>query len=82
MGLLMLAAAKGTSIDVKATGPEAGPMMDALEAPRLRLLTQFNGLPEGVKFLVDMRAELHGLARQDPIYQGVLDDLTRLNDQL
>ena len=32
MGLLMLAAAKGTSIDVKATGPEAGPMMDALEA--------------------------------------------------
>ena len=32
MGLLMLAAAKGTSIDVEATGPEAGPMMDALEA--------------------------------------------------
>ena len=25
----------------------------ALEAPRLKLLTQFNALPEGVKFLVD-----------------------------
>ena len=24
----------------------------------MRLLTQFNGLPEGVKFLVDMRAQL------------------------
>jgi malonyl-CoA decarboxylase len=30
----------------------------ALEPPRRRLLTQFNALPEGVKFLVDMRGEL------------------------
>src|SRR3546814_3367367 len=30
----------------------------ALQPPRLRLLTQFNGLPEGVKFLVDLRADL------------------------
>ncbi|MGE0716088.1 MAG: malonyl-CoA decarboxylase family protein [Alphaproteobacteria bacterium] len=37
----------------------------ALEAPRLRLLRQFNGLPEGVKFLVDLRAELLSLARGD-----------------
>lgn len=36
----------------------------ALEAPRLRLLTQFNALPEGVKFLVDMRAELLRFLRQ------------------
>ncbi|MCW9046413.1 MAG: malonyl-CoA decarboxylase N-terminal domain-containing protein, partial [Alphaproteobacteria bacterium] len=28
----------------------------ALIAPRHRLLTQFNALPDGVKFLVDMRA--------------------------
>lgn len=53
-------------------------LVDALEAPRVKLLTQFNALPEGVKFLVDMRAELHGLAAQDSVYQGVLDDLTRL----
>ena len=35
----------------------------ALEPPRVRLLTRFNALDEGVKFLVDMRAELLGLAR-------------------
>lgn len=44
----------------------------ALEAPRRRLITQFNALPEGVKFLVDMRAELLPLARQDPM-MGALD---------
>lgn len=35
----------------------------SLKAPRVKLLTQFNALPEGVKFLVDMRAELMELAR-------------------
>lgn len=35
----------------------------ALEPPRLRLLTQFNALPEGVKFLVDMRAEVMRLLK-------------------
>ncbi|MDP6531289.1 MAG: malonyl-CoA decarboxylase family protein [Arenicellales bacterium] len=29
-----------------------------LKSPRVRLLSQFNDLPEGIKFLVDMRAEL------------------------
>jgi malonyl-CoA decarboxylase len=38
----------------------------ALEAPRVRLLTQFNALPDGVKFLVDLRAELIPQARRDP----------------
>ncbi len=37
-----------------------------LEAPRVKLLTQFNGLAEGVKFLVDMRAELLRLVRAKP----------------
>ncbi|HLJ64738.1 MAG TPA: malonyl-CoA decarboxylase [Stellaceae bacterium] len=35
-------------------------LRQALEPPRVRLLTQFNALPEGVKFLVDLRAELLG----------------------
>jgi len=43
----------------------------ALVAPRVRLLTQFNGLPEGVKFLVDMRAELLAIK---PL-EGALKDL-------
>ncbi len=32
MGLLTLAAAKGTSISVSATGPQAGDVLDAIEA--------------------------------------------------
>lgn len=32
MGLLMLAASKGTSIDVATAGPEALPLADAIEA--------------------------------------------------
>lgn len=50
----------------------------ALEAPRRRLLTQFNALPEGVKFLVDMRAELMGLARSDRALAGLERDLRSL----
>ncbi|WP_142848505.1 malonyl-CoA decarboxylase [Telmatospirillum sp. J64-1] len=50
----------------------------ALESPRLKLLTQFNALPEGVKFLVDMRAELQPLARQDAKLAGLEADLKAL----
>ncbi|HLJ20437.1 MAG TPA: malonyl-CoA decarboxylase [Stellaceae bacterium] len=50
----------------------------ALEAPRRRLLTQFNALPEGVKFLVDMRAELMALARSDRVLAGLESDLRAL----
>ncbi len=32
MGLLMLAASKGTSIDVETSGPDALPLADAIEA--------------------------------------------------
>lgn len=53
-------------------------LRQALEPPRLRLMTQFNGLPEGVKFLVDLRAELLRLARGDPSLRGVETDLKAL----
>ena len=63
-------------------GPERRPLeralRDALEAPRVRLLTQFNGLKEGVKFLVDMRGELMGLAKGDVALTALDDDLRRL----
>lgn len=32
MGLLMLAASKGTTIDVRTSGPDAAPLADAIEA--------------------------------------------------
>lgn len=46
-----------------------------LEAPRRELLRQFNALPNGVKFLVDMRAELMRLCRTDPDLKGLEGDL-------
>jgi malonyl-CoA decarboxylase len=53
-------------------------LRQALEPPRVRLLTQFNGLPEGVKFLVDMRAELLRDGRDDPALQTLERDLKGL----
>jgi len=53
-------------------------LLNALEAPRIKLLTQFNGLPEGVKFLVDMRAELLGFLRDDPSLKPLEVDLKSL----
>ena len=50
----------------------------ALTAPRVTLLRQFNALPEGVKFLVDRRAELLALAGDEPALRGLSDDLRDL----
>lgn len=50
----------------------------ALEAPRVRLLTQFNALPEGTKFLVDLRADLLRLAAREPEVRGLEEDLKLL----
>jgi malonyl-CoA decarboxylase len=50
----------------------------AMEPPRLRLLTQFNALPEGTKFLVDMRADLIKLAKGDPALLSLEEDLKGL----
>ena len=50
----------------------------ALLPPRVTLLRQFNALPEGVKFLVDRRAELIALANGDPFLHGLADDLRDL----
>src|SRR6266850_6192748 len=50
----------------------------ALEPPRITLLRRFNALPEGVKFLVDRRAELIDLGQRDPLLAGLDEDLKRL----
>jgi malonyl-CoA decarboxylase len=50
----------------------------ALEPPRITLLRQFNALPEGVKFLVDRRAELIDLGQRDQLLAGLEDDLKGL----
>ena len=53
-------------------------MQNSLQAPWRRLLTQFNALPDGVKFLVDLRAELLPLARKDAGLKALEHDLRDL----
>ena len=66
-----------------AAGPEARSRAErklkaVLEPPRVKLLTQFTSLPEGVKFLVDLREELAHIAKSDPILEALADDLKSL----
>jgi len=53
-------------------------LRSALEPPRMKLLTQFNELPQGIKFLVDMRAELLRLRAEHPKLAPLEADLKRL----
>ena len=53
-------------------------LRQALDPPYDTLLTQFNGLPEGVKFLVDMRAEIRGWMSAHPDLRGLEADLRAL----
>jgi malonyl-CoA decarboxylase len=50
----------------------------ALEPPRVRLLTQFTSIPDGVKFLVDLRASLLGKARGEKALAALDSDLRML----
>lgn len=50
----------------------------ALEPPRMKLLKLFNELPEGIKFLVDMRAQLLSLKENHPELAPLEADLKRL----
>jgi malonyl-CoA decarboxylase len=53
-------------------------LRSVLTPPRVTLLRQFNALPEGVKFLVDRRAELLDIGAQDPVLRGLAGDLRDL----
>jgi malonyl-CoA decarboxylase len=67
---------EATELDERTAG-ERG-LRAALEPLRITLLRQFNALPDGVKFLVDRRAELLDLGARDPLLKGLEDDLKRL----
>jgi len=49
-----------------------------LESPRLKILRQFNALPDGIKFLVDMRAEILTLSRDTPELKPLANDIRDL----
>jgi malonyl-CoA decarboxylase len=50
----------------------------ALEAPAVRVLREFVGVPQGVKFVVDLRAELMALGRSDASARALSEDLRPL----
>ena len=50
----------------------------ALEPPRVRLLTQFTAIPDGVKFVVDLRADLLATMDGDPMLEALEADLRTL----
>ena len=50
----------------------------ALEPPAVRLLREFVGVPQGVKFVVDLRAELLSLGRTDAAAKALSEDLRPL----
>jgi malonyl-CoA decarboxylase len=53
-------------------------LRNLLVPPRTQLLRQFNGLQEGVKFLVDLRAELLPLTANDPALKSLDQDILGL----
>jgi malonyl-CoA decarboxylase len=50
----------------------------ALEPPRVKLLTQFTTIPDGRKFLVDLRATLREMVNDDPHLAALEADLRGL----
>ena len=50
----------------------------AVVSPGMRLLTKFNALPEGTRFLIDMRAHLLALNSRDPRLQALDADFRHL----
>jgi malonyl-CoA decarboxylase len=66
----------GDDIEERAKAERA--LRQALQPPRLRLLTQLNALPEGFHFLVDLRAELLDWRKDDPALAALERDLLSL----
>ena len=53
-------------------------LREALITPRSTILRQFNALPDGFKFLVDMRADLLHLTRKNASFKGLDYDLKNI----
>jgi malonyl-CoA decarboxylase len=53
-------------------------LRDVMNTPRLQILRQFNSLPEGFRFLVDMRADLLAMNKKNIYLQGLEKDLKYL----
>ncbi|MCP5150911.1 MAG: malonyl-CoA decarboxylase [Ectothiorhodospiraceae bacterium] len=71
-------AAYREAVDERARATARRRLREVLVAPRVRLLGQFNGLRQGVKFLVDLRAELLSQVGDDPGLRALETDLRAL----
>lgn len=70
--------ALGAAEDAEARAGAKVKLRRALEPPRLRLLTQFTTIPDGMKFLVDLRAELLVMAEGDGLLGALEADMKGL----
>jgi malonyl-CoA decarboxylase len=66
------------SADNKSFQQCAHSMREALVSPQQQLLRQFNALPQGVKFLVDLRADLLAFRKGQPKLASLDRDLQEL----
>jgi malonyl-CoA decarboxylase len=64
--------------DVSERAAAKAALRRALEPPRQRLLTQFTTIPDGVKFLVDLRADLMARMEGEPMLQALEADFRSL----
>ena len=71
-------AAFTAAVNATHTAADDAALRAALEAPRVQLLRQFNMLADGVKFLVDLRADLRRYLGGMPELAGLEADLHRL----
>ncbi len=71
-------AAVSAARDTAERGAAKAALRQALEPPRVRLLTQFTTIPDGMKFLVDMRADLLRLMGKEPMLRALESDLRGL----
>lgn len=71
-------AVRDTSDDPAANEKAITALRGQLESPRMKLFRQFNGLEHGIKFLVDLRADLIGLLRANPELRALDADLKHL----
>ena len=62
----------------RASKEPARALRRALEPPAVRLLREFLGVPQGVKFVVDLRAELLALGKSDAAARALSEDLRPL----
>lgn len=74
----LAADALGAVTDLETRAAAKVRLRRALEPPRLRLLTQFTTIPDGMKFLVDLRADLLQMSEGDGLLGALEADMKGL----